>query len=742
MTRSRLVPVLAAALLCASVLPFASNPAGAAEEPDPSVVGAFGSPFREDGAPYDGSTNTFGGSRGDTGCTEADSEGRKDCLPAAASNNLLADGRLLYWNAIEGSEDLTGPIAAQGGDTIRNDRSRLLSLGQSPQWAVPGNETGYFPGSPAEPPLLPIGSTDNPATTAPNDGSLFCSDQEQLADGTILAAGGTNYYAEPRLNEDLGVVELEGIKNTRVFDPATSAWRPSGSMKYGRWYPSLVTLPGGNVFVASGVTKLMKPIYRDKEPSESGDNVRQTETYDLAAGTWSDNGAAAQRSLPLFPRLHLLPNGKVYYGAAGQSFNPMGQSYSEALWNIAATYDPASKAWSDLGVPGLGVATEPGFRGSTFQQMLPLKAPYSSASFITAGGVLGMSPGSYLPTRSTRIDRVTVSGDDETLDSFAAGPLNRPRWYSSAVTLPTGQVLAFSGADVDEVVSPGSESPIRQVEMFTPNADGTGGTWKDVAVASRKRTYHNSATLLPDGSILVGGHAPIPNGYGYVQNNPDVAPDLRPASNNFKDASFEIYYPPYFFQGDRPVISEVDDDLAYNSVTEIETPDAADVTSVVLVRNPSVTHLIDGDQRVVELEIASRDNDGLAVRIPGNTVLPEGPYQLFVNRAGTDGLVPSVAEQVFVGVEAPEWADGADEDETAPVVTRSSSPVGSGGAPALPLAAPASSQPAALPESLLASRRSRTPLTTTGLVALGALLMAAGAAGAAATRRSRRTMAG
>lgn len=740
--RSRLAPALAAALVGASLLPFSSAPAVASSGGDPAVRGAFGAPFREDGAPYDSGANAFGGARGDTGCTEADEDGHKDCLPAAASNNLLADGRLLYWNAIEGAEDLTGPIAAQGGDTIRDDRSRLLRLGQTPLWSVPGNETGYFEGSPTEPPLLPFGSNDNPETAAPNDGSLFCSDQEQLADGTILAAGGTNYYPEPRLTDEFGVIELEGIKNTRIFDPATSAWRPSGSMTYGRWYPSLVTLPGGDLFVASGVTKLMKPIYRDKPVDESGDNVRQTETYDLDAGTWTDNGPTAERSLPLFPRLHLLPNGKVYYGAAGQSFNPMGQSYNEALWNIAATYDPASKSWTDLGVPGIGTTVEPGFRGSTFQQMLPLKAPYDKASFLSAGGVLGMSPGSWIPTRSTRIDQVTINGDGtESLESFAAGPLNRPRWYSSAVTLPTGQVFAFSGADIDEVVTPGSESPIRQVEMFTPNPDGTGGTWTDVAVASRKRTYHNSATLLPDGSILVGGHAPIPNGYGYVQNNPDVAPDVRPASNNFRDASFEIYYPPYFFQGDRPVITDADAKINYDSVASVKTPDAEDIVSVVLVRNPSVTHLIDGDQRVVELTITDRNNGIVKFAVPDNQVLPEGPYQLFINRQGDQGLIPSVAKQVFVGVPVPSFAVNAPQYEGAPVAPRGYEPPGSPGAPALP-GLPSTAADTALTGQAAASRRDRGMQPGLAQGALAALVVAASGAGSALTRRSRRTMVG
>ena len=51
--------------------------------------------------------------------------------------------------------------------------------------------------------------------------------------------------------------------------------------------------------------------------------------------------------------MHLLPNGNVLFNAAGQAFNPLGQAYDEALWNIAATYDPRAKKWKDLGIPGV-----------------------------------------------------------------------------------------------------------------------------------------------------------------------------------------------------------------------------------------------------------------------------------------------------------------------------------------------------------------------------------------------------
>ena len=218
----------------------------------------------------------------------------------------------------------------------------------------------------------------------------------------MLAAGGTAYYQDPEIGDTgYGLVELEGLRNSRIYNPDTNRWTQTGSMAVGRWYPSLVTLGNGRVFVASGVEKLVKPVYPD-HPLDSFANVRKTETYDPATGKWTDNGTTGARSLPLFPRLHLLPNGHVYYNAAGQAFNPFGQSYDEALWNIAASYDPAAGRWKELGVPGvdggsltdlldldfgapvsdlakLGIpgggksVTIPGFRGSTFSIMLPLE---------------------------------------------------------------------------------------------------------------------------------------------------------------------------------------------------------------------------------------------------------------------------------------------------------------------------------------------------------------------------------
>jgi hypothetical protein len=413
MRRVLLAGAAGAALVLSTLVTIAPASAG-------SGNGDYLTPFREDGATYvangqPGGTFTNGSyasqSTDANGCVSqnvagapADLPAAYNCLPAGASVIQLANGQVLYWDALENTESLAfGSINTtllDGGRLTVNDESRLLTLGPggtSGTFTKPGNaDGGAHHTSTAED--LPLPAPFAATHYSYNNGSMFCSDQVLLSDGSVLDAGGTDYYSEPSIpGTNKGLIELQGITETRIFSAETTppSWGSAGSMNYGRWYPSLVTLGNGHVFVASGVTKLLKPVY-PTHLADSGTNVKQTETYDPSTNAWTYNGAAASRSLPLFPRLHLLPNGHVYYDAAGQDFNPMGQSYDEALWNIAGTYDPTTQTWHDLGIPGLGSpGVNPlyaGFRGSTFSAALPLlpnaNGSYTSASFLTAGGVL------------------------------------------------------------------------------------------------------------------------------------------------------------------------------------------------------------------------------------------------------------------------------------------------------------------------------------------------------------------
>ncbi len=622
-------------VLAGGVIPLGATtltgPATAADrgKPRPSVVGRFGAPFEQPQG---------------INCLKAKTEA-PECKPAAMAMAALPNESVLYYDGLEGMRNVDYNVVLEFSNVAENDQSRVMDLvgRRTPRWSTPRPEDGganpggndddaeYLPGVPH--------NNDNLA----NDGDLFCSDLVFLADGRVLVTGGTNYYLEPGVSGvPYGVTELEGLPNSRIFDQRTKKWTQSGSMHHGRWYPSMVTLGSGKVFVASGVTKLIKPVYPDR-PLESGTNVKQTEVYNPRTGKWSENPDRADRSLPLYPRLHLLPNGHVYYDAAGQTFNPAGQSYDEALWNIAASFDPKSKTWKDLGIPTIGGAPL-GFRGSGFSVMMPLvpnrSGDYTKATFLSGGGVVGVSPGTYLATDTATLNTVDTTRGDA-LTSRPTGKLNRPRWYGTGTVLPTGEVYLANGASADEVVLPGSAKPITTAEIYNPKT----GQWRDAARQSHGRTYHNTAMLLPDGRVLLGGHAPIATGYAFQT---DAGHEAIGLSKSGHDPSFEIYSPPYLFRGTRPRITRAPAKVRNDSRVTITVKSPSRVKSVRLVRNTSLTHLIDGDQRSVVLDVVKRRGKRITVRVPDSDVLPAGPYMLFANRGSKKGEIPSKATQTFV----------------------------------------------------------------------------------------------
>ena len=97
-----------------------------------------------------------------------------------------------------------------------------------------------------------------------------------------------------------------------------------------------------------------------------------------------------------------------------------------------------------------------------------------------------------------------------------------------------------------------------------------------LASVSVGRFYHSSALLLPDGRVLsVGG-------------------DDTPA--------VEIFSPPYLFKGARPSMSAVPPGIGYGQQFSVQSPDAAGISKVTLIRLASVTHTFDENQRLNVLQ--------------------------------------------------------------------------------------------------------------------------------------------
>ena len=139
---------------------------------------------------------------------------------------------------------------------------------------------------------------------------MFCNGMVVLPDGRPFINGGTLQY-DP----------FHGQPKSSIFDPSTNTFTDVQNMAHGRWYPTVTTLGDGRVMTFSGA-------------NESGATDKAVEIYTVGSG-WSVEYTASWTP-PLYPRLHLLPNGKVFYSGStttSRLFDPTAHTWT----NVATT---------------------------------------------------------------------------------------------------------------------------------------------------------------------------------------------------------------------------------------------------------------------------------------------------------------------------------------------------------------------------------------------------------------------
>ncbi len=114
----------------------------------------------------------------------------------------------------------------------------------------------------------------------------------------------------------------------------------------------------------------------------------------------------------------------------------------------------------------------------------------------------------------------------------------------------------------------------------------------------------------------------------------------EPGDENLAVPVLEVYYPPYFFLGARPVINRSPSVIALGQKFNV-TVENANITSVVLCRTGLITHNWAWDNHRVSLSFDSRYNR-LEVDVPSLPgLLIPGDYLLFVvdsKRVPSDGV--------------------------------------------------------------------------------------------------------
>jgi galactose oxidase len=415
----------------------------------------------------------------------------------------------------------------------------------------------------------------------PSDGNgkainLFCSGHTFLPDGRLMVTGGH-------------LLDSQGIRYSTIYDPSTDTWTAGPVMNHGRWYPTAVTTADGRVFVCSG------SFAQDPGPPPIN-NVPEL----WNGNAWvelADFLEDLQSIFPLYPRMHVAPDGRLFMsGALGQSF----------------FFDPTT-----------GNSTPAADRAAGFRDYAP-SVMYDVGKVIFIGG--GIEDGTLASIGlAEKIDL-----NDPVPVWRPAGSMHFVRRQHNATLLPDGTVLVTGGTQGPGFnnVEPGQ--PVHVAELWNPASD----TFAQMAPESVDRCYHSTAVLLPDGRVFSGGGGEWAPKVGVANSPKDTHSDAQ------------LFSPPYLFQGARPVITLAPGHVTYGQEFRVTTPTPEDIGQVTWIRLPSVTHSFDQNQRLNFLVFAVR-SDGLAVSAPPNSnVCPPGHYMLFIlNKGG----VPSVASIVQIG---------------------------------------------------------------------------------------------
>lgn len=434
---------------------------------------------------------------------------------------------------------------------------------------------------------------------------LFCSGHAFLSDGKLLVVGGGG-----------GGPGAASSNQGWRFDPILRTWTRTVDMTTRRWYPTAVMLgdeqgPTGacaRVLIAGGTG------------GTGGMEVYSEATNSFLPITVS--GAIAKHFNQTYPGLHMLPGGEIFYAPTGfancSTGSPGGYADGPAAWfTFAAPTGSTTGHWTQ--VPGPTIDRAKGM------SVLLLQPSYPFVRVVVVGG----GPAGTNATAQT----INLSTLSPSWGPASTIPDGRARINVNTVLLPDATIFVCGGLQAAPYPS----------WIYDPNA--VVNAWREMDELNRPRHYHSCALLLPNGKVMMAGGASAGGCSLSVEN------------------SIEVFSPPYLFNADgtaaaRPVINQVNGETPtsthapqfhHGSTFTVQTPQAANIAKVVLIRPMAVTHQTDSEQRIVHMTFHQSGPTQLTVTAPDgghpHAMAPRGYYMLFIL---SDTGVPSEARFIHL----------------------------------------------------------------------------------------------
>jgi hypothetical protein len=335
-----------------------------------------------------------------------------------------------------------------GGSLFLFQRGRPAVVGGPSQTPAIARPTPGANASPSTAPTPTVVAARAPSWTPTGDvsGPRWGGTAVLLEDGKVLVFGGNSGPWPP---------------DAELYDPGTGTWTATGPMITPRMQFAATRLLDGRVLVVGG----------------QGDNgaLASAELYDPSAGTWAAAGTL-HTAREYGTTATLLPDGRVLIAGGSSQNAPMASS---------EMYDPRTGSWTRTGSMGT-------------------KRAGATATLLANGKVLVAGGGGLVPGETFGWATLASAELYDPASGIwtATGTMTVPRVDQTAVLLPDGRALVLgridagaAGAGTAEVYDPGS------------------GTWTATAPPSSLKDGF-SATVLRDGRVLVAGGVPRPRGVG------------------------------------------------------------------------------------------------------------------------------------------------------------------------------------------------------------------------------------
>ena len=436
------------------------------------------------------------------------------------------------------------------------------------------------------------------------DDTNFCAGNTLLADGRVIAAGGTRiaaHFPQPGLPHDF--LAVLGLSRSLLYNPFSSSWAPGAEFTgvgadgtNRRWYPTPTRLWDGRIVVAGG---FIAPLFRDGAGNPVADPVLNHSIEILNA----DGTTPTQLVSHDDPLAFAIFNAD--YTHTFQLPNAPDNARDVLMfgeYGVPLLFGP--DAVPALGLPST-VTVRPGGVSSPMNGasslLLPLRSAddwgYAKGSVLITGGGPNGAP---TLTAADVFDPGSNTWRDPSVDILLE------RHHPSTTLLPDGRIAVIGGH-----VPSGPDPDVRRVAYIDPGEDFTVSF--GVSAMPVTRGYHTVSVLLPDRRVLVAGGRT-----GGSKGPEDEQPTLQ------------FLYPSYFAAAEKPEILSWPSIISYSESFPVTFSGTTPVEAV-LIGLGSMTHSFDMNQRYVQLSLGPLNGNTVELGAPSDPrSAPPGYYMLFL----------------------------------------------------------------------------------------------------------------